>query len=522
MALNPIETAPKNEESIILVDDKLGIYEVAHWSAARSDWVREEGGPIRITPTHWMEPNASWISASNRLRAGPGRARRRVRRVLYAGVCATLAVIVVSYSGKFLGPLKTSLVEAVPLSQGWAIATASLRDGIATVENALRQRKQMTELEPPKRDVAAAGADIEIPLPTSVFVQHGTRDHAAASDPASARKEPDVRTAIDLIDPQNGLDYERQRGDALFRELALARHEIEARSAAASIADLTAQIAQAAATDQKNAYEKERQRSESLTRDLESAREEVEALQARVASAVAAHTEAEQSVHVARALAAAEKQAHEQERQRADALTRDLASAKRDLSSAQREVETLHVRVAAALAAHAPPAPEMVGLQDGRIGNQPAIDPNSDAGPKTSDGRGGDEPPVAALAGQTKDAAPPVPSPNPPARWLKRGEDFVAAGDFANARLVFRRAAKAGHARAALMLASTYDPIVLGRFQARGLVADKAKARFWYQKAKTLGSTEAPRRLELLAQTRKLSQRCQEVSVLHLAHLCAQ
>ena len=82
---------------------------------------------------------------------------------------------------------------------------------------------------------------------------------------------------------------------------------------------------------------------------------------------------------------------------------------------------------------------------------------------------------------------------------FQRGEEFVAAGDFAAARIVFERAAEAGHARAAFALAATYDPLVLRRFGIKSLTADLAKARAWYEKAGSLGSAEASRRIELLA-----------------------
>ena len=45
------------------------------------------------------------------------------------------------------------------------------------------------------------------------------------------------------------------------------------------------------------------------------------------------------------------------------------------------------------------------------------------------------------------------------------------------------------------MLATTYDPQVLGNQDMRSITADPAKARYWYQKAATLGSADARRRL---------------------------
>jgi hypothetical protein len=82
---------------------------------------------------------------------------------------------------------------------------------------------------------------------------------------------------------------------------------------------------------------------------------------------------------------------------------------------------------------------------------------------------------------------------------LKRGEEFVAAGNLGPARLALRRAAEAGDPQAAFVLATTYDPILLETRRVIGVVPDIAMARAWYEKAKEFGSTEASLRLDLLA-----------------------
>jgi hypothetical protein len=82
---------------------------------------------------------------------------------------------------------------------------------------------------------------------------------------------------------------------------------------------------------------------------------------------------------------------------------------------------------------------------------------------------------------------------------LKRGDALIASGDLAAARLVLRRAADAGDARAAMTLAETYDPAILEKLGVHGVVPDLAMARGWYEKAKQFGATEAAQRLELLA-----------------------
>jgi hypothetical protein len=81
---------------------------------------------------------------------------------------------------------------------------------------------------------------------------------------------------------------------------------------------------------------------------------------------------------------------------------------------------------------------------------------------------------------------------------LKRGKNLIASGDLVAARIVLGRAADANNAEAALALAATYDPFVLQELKVYGLTGDAAIARTWYEKAAELGSSVAPRRLEIL------------------------
>ena len=100
-------------------------------------------------------------------------------------------------------------------------------------------------------------------------------------------------------------------------------------------------------------------------------------------------------------------------------------------------------------------------------------------------------------------AAAPVPSmpsarqidPVELAALVKRAESLIEVGDIASARLLLERAAEALDAHAALLLAQTYDPAVLGAQDIRSIRADPAKARHWYEKAAQFGSTEAQQRL---------------------------
>jgi hypothetical protein len=160
--------------------------------------------------------------------------------------------------------------------------------------------------------------------------------------------------------------------------------------------------------------------------------------------------------------------------------------------------------IADARTADAPPVPAEPQPPD-------AVSPPVDVPPESpSDGTS----PAATAAADaaTADTAPPTEASSRPAPALSaqdialliaRGRAFFEAGDVASARLLFRRAANAGDAAAALAMGATYDPAVLADRLVRGMGAhmgaDLEQARNWYEKARELGSPEGPRRLEMLA-----------------------
>jgi hypothetical protein len=108
------------------------------------------------------------------------------------------------------------------------------------------------------------------------------------------------------------------------------------------------------------------------------------------------------------------------------------------------------------------------------------------------------QPAVAAAAPAS--VAPPVRRMDSGelAALMTRAKTFLASGDIPPARLLLERAAEAQEASAALMLAQTYDPTVLGTQDIRNITPDPALARSWYQRAAQLGSADAQRRLSQL------------------------
>ena len=114
----------------------------------------------------------------------------------------------------------------------------------------------------------------------------------AGSTPAAIqRSSQDAANSPDsAIKHQLAAEQERQRGEVLAHQLALAQENVGTLTARVTAltderteAEKALQTAQASATEQKLALERERERGNTLLRELASAREEVEA---RIAAAV--------------------------------------------------------------------------------------------------------------------------------------------------------------------------------------------------------------------------------------------
>lgn len=147
----------------------------------------------------------------------------------------------------------------------------------------------------------------------------------------------------------------------------------------------------------------------------------------------------------------------------------------------------------------------------------PPVPSASDAQPKTPETASA-APVSAPPAAETK--AAPAPSTPPPqvsaapapptptasaqelAQLVGRGDELLATGDIAAARLFYERAAEEGSALAATAVGQTYDPTYLEQARVRGVRGDAKLAAEWYRKAKAAGDPQAEIRLKrLLART---------------------
>jgi TPR repeat protein len=83
-------------------------------------------------------------------------------------------------------------------------------------------------------------------------------------------------------------------------------------------------------------------------------------------------------------------------------------------------------------------------------------------------------------------------------RLLARANALLRQADISGARQLLEHALASGSARAAFMLAETYDARVLQSWRARGVTGDPAKARELYEKAQAGGIEDAKDRIKAL------------------------
>jgi len=84
------------------------------------------------------------------------------------------------------------------------------------------------------------------------------------------------------------------------------------------------------------------------------------------------------------------------------------------------------------------------------------------------------------------------------ARLVARAESLVKQYNFVGARLLLAHAVEKGSARAAFVMAKTYDWRILRSMRAYGVRGEAAMAREFYQLAAAAGIEEARERVEAL------------------------
>src|SRR6266478_3592295 len=307
---------------------------------------------------------------------------------------------------------------------------------------------------------------------------------------------------------------ERDRADALARELNSVRAELDTARAAGLE---TAQTTEAAKIEQELAFGKERDKTETVARELAAARKEAAARSALLA---AAHAEVLQVTETNRAIAAEQKLALASERDRADALARELTSVRNELESGNRQIAALN-----ALRALHSREPALDRSQERTAESSSRASEGKGRSPEQISGKA-----VASTSGRS--SVSELPRPEAPSaareaasdlvpkvaagterstsgsaaprslvdeqRLLARATAFLGQADINGARLLLQHALERGSARAAFMLAETYDAHVLQSWRASGISGDRTKARELYERAQAGGIDDAKERIEAL------------------------
>ncbi|MGY4320567.1 hypothetical protein [Bradyrhizobium sp. JR3.5] len=512
-----IDTAPKDGTFVILEDDVSGSFESAQWSAEGRGWIRENGEPSEITATHWLTmqlpeegdefflqdefiPPKETGSIAPPASPGPrsfcfpsglaerARVAELTRLVANADPVAGVRVEAqAARSKQERGPaarhwFTLSSIAAVMVGAslvGWYFhpeLVAYLTRYIVEQDNV---RTGTAGVEAVKQETQAAREDLQKAEPSARDpALHQQADRAISQAP---RDTAPGKQGAEAMQPeaQQSSEKERRRAEGLANELARAQQIIGMQIAQANRArDQATQLSQAADSgmaELRQSLHKEHDRAAALAGELAKARRDFET---QLALSSKARDEAAQAKRAAESVTAELRQSLQTERDRAEALTGELARARRDLEtqltpSRKAGDEAAQAKTAAKSAtAVLRPSPKKE-RDRAEAGREPTLTQTAEAAAT--------EQPAVAEAQGGPDAA----------RLLARASALLGQGDIGAARIVLEHAVETGSARASFMLAETYDPLVLSRWKTYGTRGDVTKARELYAKALAGGIQQA-------------------------------
>lgn len=420
MAFWAIEAAPKNSNPVFLVDLDTGEMSAAHRAVRHGVSSQSEGASI--APTHRL-PRSNTFDGSRRSSRVVARASVAAGVcVLWLfidaardnGLCAESH----TRAKPFVAPIKMERKIAQPdtvRDKSLLVSQAAKTTLIAPkqiFELGLEKRDiivdRLTPVPPGELDAPRSALEAARTTHEPALDQEPDRAQALARELTSLRAELDaariigseeaVQAAATEIKQMRALDQERDRADTLARELTSLRAEFDAariegpevtQTAAAELKqkrtlkqsgdraealarELTSlraelatsraasreavQTAEATTTEQTQAFGKERDRAETLARELASTGQEAKECSARLA---AAHAKILQVTETNGSIAAEQKLALASERDRADALARELVSLRSELEARNRRIAVLRrERSRSASAASRSPANE--------------------------------------------------------------------------------------------------------------------------------------------------------------------
>jgi len=536
-----IDTAPRNGEFVIIVDDASNRFDIAQWLVSR-EWVREDGKPSQITPSHWS-PIATGenrpfslnaVKAPQQDEPIPVPSRDEAPHepstddFVPAHIASAPAIVphvesqtaAVPRPRRFVTSIAVALVAALLIGLSFHAELESLLARYpslqTTFEKQIQQASQeahQPQVEPNPAGVplnARSGAPVPEAQPLSVSSE---RHNALANELAEARRSLDainLQLRLEAAKAQSfeqQLQREQERTAALTSELAEVRRDFDTRMTSSSKASeeavQSARMQEAMTAALQRSFEEERSRSAALASELATARRD---LGTRAASSSNAVDELAQLRKTTEGTTAELRQSLQQEREKVSALASELATARRDLetraaasSNAVEELAQLRKTTEATT------AELRQSLQQERE-KVAALAPDLEStkrmsgalqspGP-TSSGENGQTKPVAA----ERPVTPAVQGDPEAVGLMARAKVLLAQGNIGAARIVLERAVEMGSAEASFALAETYDPRILSSWGTYGTRGDTSKARELYAKALAGGIQQAKDRFDALRQ----------------------
>ena len=536
-----IDTAPRNGEFVIIVDDASNRFDIAQWLVSR-EWVREDGKPSQITPSHWSpiaigenRPfSLNAVKAPQQDEPIPVPSRDEAPHepstddFVPAHIASAPAIVphvesqtaAVPRPRRFVTSIAVALVAALLIGLSFHAELESLLARYpslqTTFEKQIQQASQeahQPQVEPNPAGVplnARSGAPVPEAQPLSVSSE---RHNALANELAEARRSLDainLQLRLETAKAQSfeqQLQREQERTAALTSELAEVRRDFDTRMTSSSKASeeavQSARMQEAMTAALQRSFEEERSRSAALASELATARRD---LGTRAASSSNAVDELAQLRKTTEGTTAELRQSLQQEREKVSALASELATARRDLetraaasSNAVEELAQLRKTTEATT------AELRQSLQQERE-KVAALAPDLEStkrmsgalqspGP-TSSGENGQTKPVAA----ERPVTPAVQGDPEAVGLMARAKVLLAQGNIGAARIVLERAVEMGSAEASFALAETYDPRILSSWGTYGTRGDTSKARELYAKALAGGIQRAKDRFDALRQ----------------------
>jgi len=430
--------------------------------------------------------------------------------------------------------MKQALDESEKRSEALTRELASVRENDVAARNlaAARERDVAQALEA-KQIADARQKELKQALDESEKRSEAlTRELASvrgndvAARNLAATRERDAAQALEakqIADARQkelkqALDESEKRSEALTRELASVRgNDVAARNLAAARERDAAQaleakqIADAKQKEMKQALDESERRAFALEGELASARKTI-ASAAKPSNAEVTARDAAQALEAKQIADARQKelkQALDESERRAFALEGELASARKTIASAAKPS---NAEVAAQDAA-SPTGPVNRPMEGSNAAiaasiTTPQSGDNITPGVQvSSDATPADATATAGASGQLTRSNQSQPGrPQPPsamssaeeAALVARAESLIRQYNFVGARLLLAHAVEKGSARAAFLMAKTYDWRILRSLRAYGVRGDAAMARELYQLAAAAGIETAQERVEAL------------------------